>query len=252
MLAGIESLTPYLEHFTHAGVFLLLFLSSFGLPIPEEVTLVAAGLLVHQGVVAPGWLLAAGVAGVLTGDVVVYTLGRRYGEGILRHRILAEWLTPDVLMRIGELERRYGVLALVAARFLPGLKTAAMLAAGLFGTPLRRFLMADVIGGIGSVSAWLGLGYLFADHLEDAVSAVDRLHVFLLGLLVLLLLAVGVHLWARRRLAVGRLAAGEAPEPGPVHSGRRPAAKAPAREANGQLAELRRQAGAAGGPRPPA
>ncbi len=201
-------------------------------------------------------MLAVGLVGVLAGDLLVYSLGRRYGEGILRHRILAEWLTPDILVRIGELERRYGALALVAARFLPGLKTAAMLAAGVFGTPRRRFFLADGLGALGSVSAALGLGYLFADHLDEAVSAMDRLHIFLLGLLGLLLLALLVHLWARRRLGgdwrAAAATAAIAVERDEGGTGAGPPAEAGAGPDGSRPAVLRERAEAAGAPRPPA
>lgn len=215
MLTGVEWLAPHLAHYTSAWVFGLLFASSFGLPLPEEVTLVAAGLVVHEGLVPFPRMLVVGLVGVLAGDIVVYGLGRRYGDGILRHRVLAEWLTPDLLVRIGDLERRYGSAALVAARLLPGLKTAAMLAAGVLGTPVRKFVLADLTGALASVSAALGLGYLFADRLEAAVSAVNRLEVVAAGLVVIMLLALGVRWYVARRLDAGARSAGGKPPGGP-------------------------------------
>ncbi len=72
------------EHFTYLGIFALLLLGSLGVPIPEEMPIIAAAVLSHAGLVR--WWLALFVCflGVLSGDVVLYWTGRHWGEPILR------------------------------------------------------------------------------------------------------------------------------------------------------------------------
>jgi membrane protein DedA with SNARE-associated domain len=48
-LAGLVS--AYIQHFTYAGLLAVLILCGMGLPIPEDVALLAGGFLVHRGVI---------------------------------------------------------------------------------------------------------------------------------------------------------------------------------------------------------
>ena len=50
---------------THAGLFLLLVGGGVGLPLPEDLTLLAAGVLAHQHVLRLRDVIAIGFAGVV-------------------------------------------------------------------------------------------------------------------------------------------------------------------------------------------
>src|SRR5437879_13702448 len=81
-------LLELLQRFTYLGILVTLLLGSLGVPIPEEMPIVAAGILSHEGL-ARWWLaLPVCVLGVLAGDVVVYWAGRRWGERLLRWRVV--------------------------------------------------------------------------------------------------------------------------------------------------------------------
>src|SRR5437867_248690 len=62
---------------THAGLFLLLVGGGVGLPLPEDLTLLAAGVLAHQHVLRLRDVIAIGFAGVVCADCVLYLAGRR-------------------------------------------------------------------------------------------------------------------------------------------------------------------------------
>ena len=65
-------LQELLARFTYGGILAGLLLGSLGLPIPEEVPILAAGVLSHEGL-ARWWLaLPVCLLGVLSGDVVLY------------------------------------------------------------------------------------------------------------------------------------------------------------------------------------
>ncbi|HEV3347946.1 MAG TPA: DedA family protein, partial [Methylomirabilota bacterium] len=64
-------LQELLQRFTYLGILAALLLGSLGVPIPEEMPIVAAGILSHEGL-ARWWLaLPVCVLGVLAGDVVL-------------------------------------------------------------------------------------------------------------------------------------------------------------------------------------
>ena len=88
-------LQELLDRFTYAGILLVLLLGSLGVPIPEEMPIVAAGILSHEGLMR--WWLALPVCllGVLSGDVTLYWIGRRWGERVLRWRAVRWVLTAE-------------------------------------------------------------------------------------------------------------------------------------------------------------
>src|SRR5213594_1772202 len=83
---AMESLQSFVEQFTYLGVFLVLLAGSLGLPIPEEMAIIAAGVMSHEGLIAPWPALVVCVLGVLSGDVVLYWTGRNGGERVLNWR----------------------------------------------------------------------------------------------------------------------------------------------------------------------
>jgi membrane protein DedA with SNARE-associated domain len=75
-------LQELVTRYTYAGILTALLLGSLGVPIPEEMPIVAAGILSHEGARAVVAGAADVPARVLSGDVVLYWTGRRWGERI--------------------------------------------------------------------------------------------------------------------------------------------------------------------------
>jgi membrane protein DedA with SNARE-associated domain len=90
----VETLQGFVEQFTYLGIFAVLLLGSLGVPIPEEMPIIAAAVLTHAGL-ARWWLaLPVCLLGVLSGDVVLYWVGRQWGEHVLNWRVVRLVLTP--------------------------------------------------------------------------------------------------------------------------------------------------------------
>ncbi len=68
----METLQGFVEQFTYLGIFAVLLLGSLGVPIPEdEMAIIAAAVLSHEGL-ARWWLaLPVCLLGVLSGDMVL-------------------------------------------------------------------------------------------------------------------------------------------------------------------------------------
>ena len=78
MPVAVPFLQEIVDNFTYLGIFVVLLLGSLGVPIPEEMPIVAAAVLSHEGNVR--WWLALPVClvGVLSGDVVLHWVGRHW------------------------------------------------------------------------------------------------------------------------------------------------------------------------------
>ena len=113
-------------HNTYLGVFALLLAGGLGVPIPEELPVVAAGVLSREGL-AQWWLaLPVCVLGVLSGDVILYWAGRHWGERVLSWRPVRWVLSPERERRLKGAYRRHAVKTIVIARHVIGLRAAAL------------------------------------------------------------------------------------------------------------------------------
>jgi membrane protein DedA with SNARE-associated domain len=194
-------LQELLARFTYPGLLATLLLGSLGLPIPEEVPIVAAGVLSHEGLAR--WWLALPVCflGVLSGDVVLYWTGRRWGERVLGWRAVAWVLTPPRAARLTAAYREHAMKTVAVARHVAGLRAAAFLTAGIARVPFWKFMLADAGAALVSVPAAFGLAYFFTHQIGAILADVHRVERWLaLAALVALAGALVVHVvrWNRR------------------------------------------------------
>src|ERR1700733_11378159 len=75
-VSNLEGLTAY------ATIFGVLFGCGLGIPIPEDLTLVTAGYLAYLENIDLGWAIVVCLVGVLSGDFLLFTLGRLFGKRI--------------------------------------------------------------------------------------------------------------------------------------------------------------------------
>jgi membrane protein DedA with SNARE-associated domain len=181
--------SSYIEHFTYLGLFVVLLLCGLGLPVPEDVALLAGGYLVHRGVVRYPITLAVSLVGVVAGDNSLYFLGRRVGGGLLTYFGLGRPGSRDQVERLQAFMKRHGHLAIFYARFLAGLRALIYLSAGSLGVPPTRFLLYDLLGALISVPVVVSLGYIFGGQIERAVAYVGGVEK-LVWIVVLLCLAI--------------------------------------------------------------
>ena len=139
----METLQGFVEQFTYLGIFAVLLLGSLGVPIPEEMAIIAAAVLSHAGLVR--WWLALPVCllGVLSGDMVLYWVGRHWGENVLNWRVVRLVLTPKREQWLKAAYRRHALKTIVTARHVMGLRAAAFLTAGIARVPFWKFVVAD-------------------------------------------------------------------------------------------------------------
>ena len=198
---SLQALEEFLDNFTYLGVFAVLLLGSLGVPVPEEMPIIAAAVMSHEGIVQ--WWLALPVCllGVLSGDMVLYWVGRHWGEQVLNWRLVRLVLSPAREQWLKAAYRRHALKTVVTARHVMGLRAAAFLTAGSAGVPFWKFVVADAGAALFGVPLAFGLAYFFTDQIEAVMADVHRAErwLALAGLLALAaILAVGVWRWHRR------------------------------------------------------
>ncbi len=127
----------------------------------------------HQEPVLWWVLLPTCILGVVLSDGILYCIGRFGGIRILKLPWVRKLLPPERLERIEGNFHRYGVLILMFARFLPGIRAPIFLTAGIMRLPWRKFLFADGIYAIPGVSLLFFLSYWFTDTFEGWILGVE-------------------------------------------------------------------------------
>ncbi len=184
----------------YEAVFIALMICGAGLPLPEDITLVAGGVIAGLGYANVHTMFALAMFGVLLGDCAIFLLGHHYGARILQWRFVARVLTPARYVKVQEKFDQYGNRMLFFARFLPGMRTTVYLTAGTtHRVSFLRFLLIDTMAALISVPIWVYLGYFGADNHEWLMKWIHRGQSSLWVLIGLLLLTVLVLWWKRRR-----------------------------------------------------
>ncbi|MCF7521850.1 DedA family protein [Neisseria sp. ZJ106] len=199
MFAFLEA---FFIQYGYAAVFAVLVACGFGVPIPEDITLVTGGVISGLGYTNVHIMVAVGMLGVLVGDGCMFAAGRIWGHKILQFKPIARIMTPKRYAQVQEKFDKYGNWVLFAARFLPGLRTPIYITAGISRkVSYWRFIMMDGLAALISVPVWIYLGEYGANNIDWLMM---KVHGFQSGLMIFIGLAVAVLLWfwwrKRRRI----------------------------------------------------
>ena len=134
-------------------------MSAFGLPIPEEVVLVCAGLVgymslnpaeyppPYDGATSVNVYVLAGVAffAVMGSDFLIYYLGHRWGPRLFKMRWFSRMMSEQALERVQRWMRQYGYWTVIIFRFTPGVRFPGHLTCGAMGLSPWKFIAVDSI-----------------------------------------------------------------------------------------------------------
>ncbi|MDX1502972.1 MAG: alpha/beta fold hydrolase [Thermoanaerobaculia bacterium] len=125
---------------TALALVVLMALLALSTLLSEDLTCVAAGLLVASGRIHFWPAALACCAGILVGDLAIFWTGRLLGRRVLHRRPLRWLIKPDQVQRSSAWFRRRGPVVIILSRFLPGTRVGTYFAAGLLHTSFWRFL----------------------------------------------------------------------------------------------------------------
>ena len=142
-MAGIVNwVKAFAESIGGPGLFFVAFLDSSFLSLPEINDLLVIAMVRNDTELMPYYALMA-TLGSVAGCLVLYVLGRRGGDALIRRRFGGPRLT-----RAMELSKRYGILAVAIPAILPPpapFKVFVLLA-GVAKVPVSQFVAAVAVG----------------------------------------------------------------------------------------------------------
>lgn len=156
----------------------VIFLESFGAPLPGESLLVVSGILASRGEISLIGLLVWAWCGAVVGDSVGYAVGRTLGRTLIVKHGARIGLTHARFDKVESVFARYGPIAVAFARLFDILRQLNGLVAGAAGMAWPRFLMFNAIGGFLWVGTW-GIGaWYFGRHVSSLPELAHRLGPF--------------------------------------------------------------------------
>jgi membrane-associated protein len=169
-----------------------------GFFLPGDSLLITAGLVAAAGGLNIWWLNGLLIVAAIVGDSVGYAIGWRVGPRLFtREKSLL--FNPRHIERTRRFYERHGAKTIVIARFVPIVRTFAPVVAGIGQMQYRRFLLYNVLGGVGWVLGMTWAGYL----LGRAIPNVDRyMHIIVIIVIILSVIPIGVEIFKERRRRV--------------------------------------------------
>ena len=181
------------------GLYLVAFLDSSFLSLPEITDILVVWMVTrsHERMIL---YVAAATLGSLTGCLIMYFVGRKGGEALLRKRFASA--TVDRAMAAFD---RFGVLVVLIPAILPPpapFKIFVLLS-GVAGISLGKFVTAILIG---RGARYLTLGILAIQYGDTAIAYLEE-HGLAVAITVIGLLLAGLAgylIWTKAQRAKGR------------------------------------------------
>ena len=163
----MDGVLTLLQRYKYFAMFGILCLCGLGLPVPEELTLLAGGFAV-------GWQWADYylscffcTVGILAGDSVMFWVGRHFGRWFFASRPVRLLLPKRRQASVRKAFIDHGNKTVFFARFVSGFRIGVYAYAGRHGMKWRRFLLLDLLGCLISVPLIVLLGKVVAQKLAD-------------------------------------------------------------------------------------
>lgn len=180
-----------------AAIVVVLFVSGFGFPLPEDIPLTLSGFTTYKqsGDELVWWryVMTFGIVvlPVLAGDLVAYSMGRRWGWALRRFPFFSRLISDKGMARVQRWFHDYGSFAVFLGRQMAGVRFLTFYTAGTMRMNVAKFILWDFVGCLVSIPVWLTLGALAArfghEWMVAARSSIGRWFVlaFVIGVVTL-------------------------------------------------------------------
>src|SRR6266851_475633 len=177
-----------------AGLGILI--ESAGVPFPGELLLLAAGAWAaarHHSIVL---VILFGFIGATAGADLGYFLGYRGGRPFMERFGALFRVRPEHIARSELFFARHGDKAILAARFVIGLRTWGSMLAGMAHMPFWRFQIFSALGGLGWAILIGAAGYLLGSNLDLIETIIRGIGI---GGLAIVVIIIVIAVLAQRR-----------------------------------------------------
>ncbi|WP_069804688.1 DedA family protein [Thermogemmatispora onikobensis] len=198
------------------GIVVAMAIESCCIPLPSEIVMPLAGVMLAQGRLLPGlnsWLALllvalSGSLGCLLGSMLAYAIGASGGRPLMLKYGRYILISQHDADKADEFFRRWGSATAFFSRLLPVVRTYISLPAGITKMPFGRFCLYTFLGSLPWCLLLAYAGTVLGNHLDTLAPLFHSLDgVIVLALLVLVVLYVWRHIRNDRRARAAHAAA---------------------------------------------
>jgi membrane protein DedA with SNARE-associated domain len=201
--AGTRGLRGFFRHYSYLPGFGLLYIEESGIPLPApgDVFVLYVGAHVPRNLFSylAAWLGL--IAAVVLGATNLFFISKRYGRRLAEGSFGAYvHLSPARLARAESWFKRYGVLAIIFGRHIPGFRVPITVAAGVFRVRYPLFAVSVAI----STAIWAGVVIVIGINFGNRLAEFLRLHSYMYAVWAAIVVAIVAGHFINQRLERAR------------------------------------------------
>lgn len=197
-------ITSLYVHTSLAGILLAMAIESCCIPLPSEIVMPLAGVMVASGKILQGmnvglslFLVAlAGATGCLIGSIAAYSIGSSGGRPLMLKYGRYLLISQHDADRADHFFQKWGSATAFFSRLLPVVRTYISLPAGISKMPFAKFCLYTFLGSLPWCLLLSYVGYLLGNHLSELAPIFHGLDVVILFVAVVL---VVLYVWRHIR-----------------------------------------------------
>lgn len=195
----------YQPYLVYAAILGAMFICSLGVPIPEEIIIISAGIVGHMALnpaeypppypgaraVDPYTLAFVTFASVIITDFFIYSMGKFFGGKIFASQRLKKYFSDEKMAKVRAWAQKYGYLTPGVFRFIPGVRFPGHLMCGALGVPPWAFIATDGFAALISVPTQVLLVSFYG---RDILEKMKEFKLYFFGALAIIII-----IWVVRR-----------------------------------------------------
>ncbi|MBD3919995.1 DedA family protein [Paenibacillus sp. PR3] len=167
------------EHYGYLIFFLAFCLGPFGIPVPNEVTLLTGAILSNKGALNPWLVYISILVGLFIAITISFAAGRLFGEKF--NKKLQE---NRYFEKANNLFKKHGDLAMCLAFFVPIVRYMFPLLVGLSNVSFKKFALISYSSAFVWTSTFFVFGKFVGSHLGDMLNPLFDQKMLLLLIMV--------------------------------------------------------------------
>lgn len=188
-----QIITDMVIQFGYPALFFALWLGIVGMPIPDEVIVLSAGVISSLGYLQPLPAFLLTYLGVVSGLSLGYVLGRIVGAPVLDRLSRRKGLQKHIT-RGQDLLQQYGSYALCISYFIPVVRHVVPYLVGIGGMKFRQYALFSYTTGLLWTLLFFITGNLLGNNADYIGQLISRYSLYA----VLAVSAIGLFVWAYR------------------------------------------------------
>ena len=186
------------RQYSYLASYALLYVEESGIPLPApgDVFVMYVGAHVPRNLAS--WIIAwlGLIAAVVLGASNLFFISKRFGRRLAEGRFgTVVHLSPERLERAEKWFQRYGVVAIIFGRHIPGFRIPITVAAGVLRVPYALFAACIAVSSAVWVGFYLAMGVIFGNAILDLINRYKVFAYILVGVVVAVFVVYFVIRW---------------------------------------------------------